>query len=98
MVCNSASMHAIVERDVRQRAQELGEALVAHDLGALQRLCDAEAWNRACGEELGRLAEHAETATLLGTLDRRSLLRVATPGGAYPEYIVEQQWIPGADG
>lgn len=86
-------MHAILDVDVRSRACELGEALLARDLAALERLCDPEAWERACREELGRLAEHAGAVTLLGTLDRRSLLRVATPTGQYPEYVVEQQWL-----
>jgi hypothetical protein len=98
MVCNSALVQAVIERDVRQRALELGEALLARDLAALERLCDPEAWNRACSDELSRLSEHAAAAALLGTLDRRSLLRVATPGAAYPEYVVEQQWIAGSDG
>ena len=97
-MCDSAVVHAIVERDVRQRALELGEALLARDLAALERLCDPEAWGRACGDELARLSQHASAVKLLGTLDRRSLLRVSTPGGAYPEYIVEQQWVPGAGG
>jgi hypothetical protein len=86
------------DQELWRRAGELCAALVAGDLEALRRLCDAEFWDRAGAGELPRLAEHTTAATPLGVLGRRTLSLVITPSAEHAEYAVEQQWAAGPPG
>jgi hypothetical protein len=93
-MCDSAAVQDVDDRTLWARAGAVCAALVAHDMEALRALTAKELWGRAAAEELAPLAEHAVAARPLGLLGRHTMLHAATPGAAYPAYVVEQQWTP----
>jgi hypothetical protein len=95
-MCDSAAVHDVDDRTLWAGAGAVCDALVAHDMEALRALTARELWGRAAAEELAPLAEHAVAARPLGLLGRHTMLHAATPGAAYPAYVVEQQWTPDA--
>jgi hypothetical protein len=97
-MCDSAAVQDVDDRTLWARAGAVCAALVAHDMEALRALTAKELWGRAAAEELAPLAEHAVAARPLGLLGRHTMLHAATPGAAYPAYVVEQQWTPAATG
>jgi hypothetical protein len=95
-MCDPAAVQDVDERAMWAAAGAVCAALVAHDMDALRALTAEELWVRAAAEELAPLAEHAVAARPLGLLGRHTMLYAATPGAAYPAYVVEQQWTPAA--
>jgi len=95
-MCDSAAVQDVDDRTLWAGAEAVCAALVAHDMEALRALTAKELWGRAAAEELAPLAEHAVAARPLGLLGRHTMLHAATPGAAYPAYVVEQQWTPDA--
>jgi hypothetical protein len=97
-MCDPAAVQDVDDRALWAGAGAVCAALVAHDMDALRALTAEELWERAAAEELAPLAEHAVAARPLGLLGRHTMLHAATPGAAYPAYVVEQQWTPAATG
>jgi hypothetical protein len=95
-MCDSAAVQGVDDRTLWAAAGTVCDRLVAHDMDALRALTAEELWDRAAAEELAPLVEHAVAARPLGVLGRHTLLHAATPGAAYPAYVVEQQWTPAA--
>jgi hypothetical protein len=95
-MCDPAAVQGVDDRTLWAAAGTVCDRLVAHDMEALRALTAEELWVRAAAEELAPLVEHAVAARPLGVLGRHTLLHAATPGAAYPAYVVEQQWTPAA--
>jgi hypothetical protein len=95
-MCDPAAVQGVDDRTLWAAAGTVCGRLVAHDMDALRALTAEELWVRAAAEELAPLVEHAVAARPLGVLGRHTLLHAATPGAAYPAYVVEQQWTPAA--
>jgi hypothetical protein len=95
-MCDPAAVQDVDALTLWTGAGAVCAALVAHDTDTLRSLTTEELWERAAAEELAPLAEHAVAARPLGLLGRHTMLRVTTPGAAYPAYVVEQQWTPAA--
>ena len=95
-MCDPAAVQGADDRTLWAAAETVSDRLVAHDMEALRALTAEELWVRAAAEELAPLVEHAVAARPLGVLGRHTLLHAATPGAAYPAYVVEQQWTPAA--
>jgi hypothetical protein len=93
-MCDPAAVQGVDDRTLWAAAGTVCDRLVAHDTDALRALTAEELWVRAAAEELAPLVEHAVAAHPLGVLGRHTLLHAATPGAAYPAYVVEQQWTP----
>jgi hypothetical protein len=74
------------------RALELRGALLTRAADRVEALCDPVFWRRAGREELLGLLPHIASATTLGVLGRRSLIRLAAPGARHPEPVLEQLW------
>jgi hypothetical protein len=74
------------------RCLELRDALSTRDAARVEALCEPGFWQRAGSEELLGLLPHVVSATALGVLARRSLIRLAAPGARHPEPVLEQQW------
>jgi hypothetical protein len=93
-MCDPAAVQDADDRTLWAGVGAVCAALVAHDLDALRALTTGELWQRAAAEELAPLADHAAAARPLGLLRRNTMLHAITPGGPYPTYVVEQQWMP----
>jgi hypothetical protein len=94
-MCDSAGVNAAVDDGVVwMRALELRDALLAGDATALEAMSSPEFWERAGRQELLGFIPHVATATTLGVLARRSLLRLSSPGARYSEAALEQLWAP----
>ncbi|MDX6550564.1 MAG: hypothetical protein QOJ31_1248 [Gaiellales bacterium] len=92
-MCDSAGVEAAVDHGaVWARALELKDALLTRDRKGVEGLCDPAFWQRAGREELLGLVPHIASATALGVLGRRSLIRLTTPGMRQPEPVLEQLW------
>jgi hypothetical protein len=86
-------VQAVVDHGaVWARALELRDALVTRDADRVEALCDPGFWQRAGRGELLGLVPHITSATALGVLGRRSLIRLTTPGARHPEPVLEQLW------
>ena len=92
-MCDSAAVNAAVDHGaVWMRALELRGALLAGDAAAVEVMSTPEFWERAGRDELLGFIPHVASATALGVLARRSLLRLSSPGARYPEAVLEQLW------
>ncbi|MDX6544505.1 MAG: hypothetical protein QOG02_279 [Gaiellales bacterium] len=86
-------METAVDRGaVWARALELRDALLTRDVGRVEGLCDPGFWERAGRDELLGLLPYVASATALGVLGRRSLIRLTAPGARHPEPVLEQLW------
>jgi hypothetical protein len=92
-MCDSAAVNAAVDDGaVWMRALELRDALLAGDAAAAEGMSGPEFWERAGRDELLGFISHVASATALGVLARRSLLRLSSPGARYSEAVLEQLW------
>jgi len=94
-MCDSAAVNVAVDHGaVWSRALKLRDALLAADAAAVEGMCTAEFWERAGSDELLGFTPHVASATALGVLARRSMLRLSAPGARFPEAVLEQLWSP----
>jgi len=78
--------------DIETRAAELAAAVATRDLPAIRALCEPGHWERSAAEEYGRLLPQAGRVETLGTLLRRSLMLIETPGWDFPRVVFEHLW------
>jgi signal transduction histidine kinase len=77
---------------INDRASALADALRERRLENVRAMCTDDLWARLGDEEYGGLLPHVVGAELLGTLFRRSVLRLETPGWKHASLVFEHLW------
>jgi len=77
---------------IDDRAAALAGALRGRRLESVHAMCTEDLWARVGDEEYAALLPHVVGAEVLGTLYRRSLLRLEAPGWKHSRLVFEHLW------